>query len=94
MKEATDIVQQLLLTEKGTRLTENDNQYLFRVDESANKLQIKSAVEQLFKVKVTGVRTQRRRGKKKRERTWRYGKTASWKRAVVTLKEGDSIDLT
>jgi large subunit ribosomal protein L23 len=54
---------------------------------------VKQAVEQLFNVKVVSVNTMNRQGKKKRERTASFGKTADWKRAVVTLADGNSIDL-
>ncbi len=94
MKEAQQVVKNIIVTEKGTRLTEKENKYLFRVDATANKVDIKRAVEQLFGVKVDAVNTMRRKGKLKRERTMRYGRTSGWKRAVVTLKDGDTIDLT
>lgn len=94
MKEAHQIVKTLVVTEKGTRLMESDNKYLFKVFDDANKVDIKRAVEELFGVSVEKVNTLRRKGKRKRERTMRYGRTAGFKRAVVTLKEGDSIDLT
>lgn len=94
MKEPFAIVKELLVTEKGTLLTERGNQYLFRVDMAANKIEIKRAVEALFNVHVTKVNTLHRKGKKKRERTQNFGRTAETKRAVVTLKKGDSIDLT
>lgn len=94
MKEAQRIIKTILVTEKGTRLTEKENKYLFKVFDDANKLEIRRAVEELFGVKVEKVNTLRRKGKLKRERTMRYGRTAGWKRAVVTLKEGDQIDLT
>jgi len=94
MKESYQIVQNLLITEKGTRLTEKENKYLFRVHPAANKREIKQAVESLFGVNVEQVNTMLRKGKMKRERTMRYGRTAGWKRAVVTLKDGDTIDLT
>ena len=94
MKEARNIIRGMLLTEKGTHLSEKDNQYLFRVDPTANKIDIKRAVEEAFGVHVTKVNTMNRSGKKKRERTMQFGRTAGWKRAVVTLRQGDSIDLT
>lgn len=94
MKEAQQAIKKVLLTEKGTTLTEKSNQYFFRVDRAANKLEIKSAVENLFGVKVVRVNTMNRPGKRKRERSMNYGFTSPWKRAVVTLKEGDTIDLT
>lgn len=94
MKDAHDIIKHILLTEKGTRLTERNNQYFFKVARDANKMEIKRAVEELFKVHVTKVTTLNRLGKMKRGRTWRAGKTADWKRAGVTIKAGESIDLT
>ena len=87
------IIRKLLVTEKGTRLKESANQYLFEVDRDANKLEIKDAVQKQFKVKVQSVRTMTRKGKAKRLRTMSYGKTPDWKRAVVTLEAGQSIDL-
>jgi large subunit ribosomal protein L23 len=94
MKYAETIIKKMLVTEKGTRLNATGNQYLFRVDSGANKLEIKKAVETLFKVTVENVRTMTRPGKQKRLRSMQYGHTGRWKRAVVTLKEGDKIDLT
>jgi large subunit ribosomal protein L23 len=94
MKEGRTIIRKLLLTEKGTHLTEKENQYLFRVDPSANKIEIKNAVEKIFNVKVTKVNTMNRLGKHKRQRSMNYGMTSAWKRAVVTLKDGEKIDLT
>jgi large subunit ribosomal protein L23 len=94
MKEAHQIIVKLLLTEKGSRLTESENKYLFRVHKAANKLEIKRAIEDLFRVKVTKVNVHTRMGKMKRNRGQQYGQRPSWKRAVVTLKQGDKIDLT
>jgi large subunit ribosomal protein L23 len=74
-------------------LRADQNKYLFKVDPAANKLEIKLAVEDFFKVKVVKVNTMNYDGKKRRERTLHYGKKADWKRAVVTLKDGDKIDL-
>ncbi|MCF7847372.1 MAG: 50S ribosomal protein L23 [Kiritimatiellales bacterium] len=93
MKNSYDVVKKILLTEKGTRLSEEQNKYLFRVDPKANKVEIRAAVEELFKVRVMAVNTMRRKGKKKRERTANYGMTAAWKRAVVTVHEDDKINL-
>jgi large subunit ribosomal protein L23 len=92
MKDIYQVIDRALLTEKGTRLTEEENQYIFRVNPDANKLEIKAAVEEFFKVKVVSVNTMNRKGKKKRARTASAGKTADWKRAVVTLAEGSKID--
>lgn len=93
MKSSADIIQKILLTEKGTRLSEEQNKFLFRVSVTANKVEIKRAVEELFNVRVMAVNTMRRKGKKKRERTAHFGTTAAWKRAVVTLHAEDSINL-
>jgi len=93
MKHSADIVKRILLTEKGTRLSEEQNKYLFRVAREANKVEIKRAVEELFKVRVMAVNTMCRKGKKKRARTAQFGTTAAWKRAVVTLHADDSINL-
>ena len=92
MKDVYDVIQKVLLTEKGTRLSEEENKFIFQVNPAANKAEIKQAVEELFKVKVTAVNTMKRQGKKKRKRTANAGKTADWKRAVVTLAEGSNID--
>lgn len=92
MKDIYQVIDKALLTEKGTRLTEEENKYIFRVNPAANKMEIKQAVEEFFKVKVVSVNTMNRQGKKKRERTASAGKTANWKRAVVTLAEGSKID--
>jgi|TARA_B100000927_G_C16181797_1_gene355708 large subunit ribosomal protein L23 len=93
MKSSSELIKQILLTEKGTYLTESENKYQFRVSMNANKIEIKRAIEELFSVRVTAVNTMRRKGKKKRERTASYGTTAAWKRAVVTLHADDSINL-
>ncbi len=93
MKSSADIIKQILLTEKGTRLSEEQNKFLFRVAITANKVEIKRAVEELFNVRVMAVNTMRRKGKKKRERTAHSGTTSAWKRAVVTLHAEDSINL-
>lgn len=81
-----------LLTEKGTRLKEEGNQYIFRVAKTANKVEIRQAIEQLFKVSVLDVRTARVRGKVKRLGRFQ-GRRPDWKKAIATLKEGDSIEL-
>ena len=89
MNNSAEVIKKILLTEKGTRLSEEQNKFLFRVAREANKVEIKKAVEELFNVRVMAVNTMRRKGKKKRERTAHYGTTASWKRAVVTVNEED-----
>ena len=94
MKFSQDVIKTIALTEKGTRLTEQDNQYLFLVDRSANKIEIKRAVEELFKVDVERVNTLNRAGKVKRDRRNRYGRTSATKRAIVTVKTGQTIEYT
>ena len=88
------ILETIQLTEKGTGLREKYNQYLFKVHPAANKIEIKRAVESQFKVQVARVNVMNYRGKLRRERTAQFGRRPNWKRAVVTLKEGNSIDLT
>jgi large subunit ribosomal protein L23 len=94
MKPATEIVRAVQVTEKGSRLTEKENKVFFRVQRSATKADVKRAVEELFKVHVEKVHTMNRAGKQKRGRTATPGRTSSWKRAIVTLKAGDTIPLT
>lgn len=91
MREVHDIIISPLVTEKSTTQREGQNQYSFKVDKKANKIEIKEAVERLFKVKVTEVRTTMIRGKVKRLGR-RFGKRPDWKKAIVTVKEGDRID--
>ena len=92
MKGPYEVVQRPLLTEKGTRLKEEGNQYLFRVARTATKIEVKQAIEQLFKVKVAEVRTLRMQGKVKRMGRF-AGRRPGWKKAIVTLKAGHSIEL-
>jgi large subunit ribosomal protein L23 len=92
MRDPYQIVQTVLVTEKGTELADELGQYTFRVAKDANKIEIKAAVEALFDVKVSSVNTLNRKGKRKRMRTTRYGKRPDWKKAVVTLSEGE-IDI-
>ena len=92
MKNLYQIVKRPLLTEKSDRLRETDNQYCFEVAVGANKLEVKAAIESLFEVKVSSVRIQNRIGKAKRMGRF-TGKRADWKKAIVTLKEGEVIEL-
>ena len=86
------IIRRSLFTEKSTRQTETSNQYVFAVDNRANKRQIADAVEELFDVKVLQVRTQNRMGKV--HSMGRFsGRRADWKKAIVTLAEGDTIEV-
>ena len=93
MKDARDIVKSVQLSEKSTRLGEAENKYFFEVAKDANKIDIKRAVQELFKVTVVGVNTMNYMGKKRRARTRNFGRTPHWKRAVVTLKRGDKIEI-
>jgi large subunit ribosomal protein L23 len=91
MKEAQKIIRRPLVTEKSTQQKEVTRQYAFEVHPDANKIEIQSAVERLFKVRVVQVRTCNVLGKVKRLGR-RFGKRPDWKKAIVTLKEGDRID--
>ena len=89
--EARDILIRPIVTEKSTALMEQ-GKYTFRVPLAATKIQIRQAVEQIFKVKVQDVNTMRYEGKLKRMgRT--QGRRSDWKKAVVTLKPGEAIEL-
>jgi large subunit ribosomal protein L23 len=85
------IKRPLILTEKGNRLREDDNQYLFEVATRANKVQIRNAVETLFSVQVEKVRTLIVRGRMRRMGRG-HAKTRNWKKAIVSLKSGETID--
>ena len=89
-----EIIKTVRLTEKGTRQSEKYNQYTIVADCLATKPQIRQAVQELFKVKVVCVNTLNVRGKGRRQRTPQAGRTNNWKKAIVTLKEGDKIILT
>ncbi len=92
MNDPRSIVRRALITEKGTVLRETKNQYHFEVAREANKIEIKRAIEAIFSVKVDSVRTQQLRGKVKRQ--GRYsGKRSDWKKAIVTLKPDQKIEL-
>jgi large subunit ribosomal protein L23 len=87
-----DVIKRpLYLTEKGAKLREDLNKYTFEVDLGANKMQIKDAVETLFKVTVDDVHTLVMRGHMRRMGRG-YAKTRNWKKAIVTLREGETID--
>jgi len=90
-----EILKRPIVTEKYTKLGEKLNKYAFVVDKRANKLEIKKAVEEMYDVEVVDVNTMNYKGKVR----YRYtksgiisGRTAAFKKAIVTLKEGDSID--
>ena len=87
-----DIIKTLIRTEKGTFL-EPQRKYLFLVNNHSTKIQIKKAVEEIYKVKVLDVNTVIVPGKSKRVRQ-EFGYTSDWKKAIVTLKEGEKIEVT
>ena len=90
MKDPRKIIQVPLTTEKGSILREKDNKYIFQVDMRANRLEIKKAVEEIFKVKVDEVTTLIMHGKTKRFGRYQ-GKRPDWKKAIVKLKPGETI---
>ena len=91
-KRIYELIRSPIITEKATLLNEF-NQVSFRVPVDANKFEIKASVQELFKVKVTSVNTLRQKGKTKRFRG-RIGRRVETKKAIVTLAEGQSIDVT
>jgi large subunit ribosomal protein L23 len=91
MRGPEDIIQAPLISEKGSLLAESTQQVLFKVRPGANKIQVKKAVEALFKVKVVKVRMARYLGKVRRVGR-NLGRRPQWKKAYVTLREGDKID--
>lgn len=93
MKDPRDVILEPVVSEKSYGLLE-DNVYTFKVHTSASKPEIRDAVQAIFGVKVLKVNTLNRKGKRKRNRkTFTYGQRPTVKRALVTLAEGDSIDL-
>ncbi len=92
MKDPRDIIFAPVISEKSYDLIENSNTYTFMVDPRSNKTEIKQAIQEIFDVKVTSVNTQNRQGKVKRT-GWVTGKRKNVKRALVTLDEGQSIEL-
>jgi len=95
MKSPYDIIISTIVTERSTTLSEQSKhpKYTFVVAKDANKSEIKAAVEEIFRVKVTSVNTMNIQGKIKRLRANR-GMTPAWKKAVVTVREGERIDFT
>jgi large subunit ribosomal protein L23 len=91
MLEEYQILRKPMITEKSSTLKDNNNQVVFEVDPKANKSEISKAVEKLFKVTVLSVRTQNRSGKRKRLGK-HLGRRKSWKKAIVTLRQGDRVD--
>lgn len=91
MRNPEDVIIAPIVTEKSYRLANEENKYTFRVHPDANKIEIKNAVEKLFNVKVVKVNTINMKPKRKRLGKFE-GKTRRWKKAIVTLKEGDRIE--
>jgi len=89
--ENHQIIRRPLVTEKGTVARETYGQYLFEVDNRANKHQIKTAIQKLFNVHVTDVKTLNIRGKLKRVGK-SIGRRSNWKKAYITLKQGEKIE--
>lgn len=92
MRNVSEILVRPMVTEKSHVLLDQHGAYTFVVANDANKIEIAYAIEKQFNVKVTAVRTLRYAGKMKRMGKW-MGRKASWKKAVVTLAEGDSIEI-
>jgi len=92
MSDAYDIIKRPLLTEKATDLREHFNQVCFEVDSRANKREVAKAVEKIFNVKVTGVNIANTKPKPKRLGI-HHGYRTGYKKAIVSLKEGDTIDI-
>ncbi len=92
MKDLRDVILAPVVSEKSYDLIEKNNTYTFMVDPRSNKSEIKTAVEQVFGVRVLRVNTMNRKGKLKRQ-GWKMGKRKDTKRALVTLAVGNSIDL-
>ena len=91
MEDAYKIIKRPLITEKSTIIKEMHNQLAFEVDRRANKIEIRKAVERIFKVQVEDVRTMNYQGKRKRLGR-SEGRKRHWKKAVVTLKPGQKIE--
>jgi large subunit ribosomal protein L23 len=91
MKNSYDIILKPVITEKTVSMME-EGKYTFKVLKSANKFEIKNAIQEIFKVNVINVSTMNVKGKTKRMGR-SEGKTASWKKAIVTLKEGQQIEV-
>jgi large subunit ribosomal protein L23 len=92
LKDKYSIIKRPLFSEKNSRLKEKTGKYVFEVDRDANKIEIKKALEEIFEVTVLKVNTLNVLGKiRRRGRT--FGRRPNWKKAIVTLKEGDKISI-
>lgn len=92
MKTSHDIIRNMIRTEKGSQMLV-DNKYLFKVDVRANKVEVKKAVQEIYKVDVDKVHMINVKGKKRRVR-FHEGMTAAWKKAIVTLKPNNRIEVS
>jgi len=92
LKSNKDIISQAILSEKSTIIKEKENKYVFKVNPLANKHEIKHAIETAFGVKVTDIQTVNVKGKTKRLGRFE-GKRSSWKKAIIRLKEGNTIEI-
>ena len=89
MKNPYSIIETILVTERSMELAD-DNKYVFKVSPDANKIDIRGAIEEIYEVKVSAVNVMNRLGKKKRMgKSPKIGRRANWKKAIVTLSEGE-----
>lgn len=92
MKDSFDVIKAMVRTEKGSSMLPL-NKYLFWVDKAANKIEVKKAVKDIYKVTPSKINVINVKGKWKRVR-YHEGKTSGWKKVIVTLKSGEKIDIT
>jgi large subunit ribosomal protein L23 len=92
MKDPRTIVKRPVLTEKAVAMREKENKYCFEVSADANRIEVKSAIEELFKVKVLSVTTMNCRGKKRRMGRFE-GRRRDWRKVICKLREGDRIEV-
>jgi large subunit ribosomal protein L23 len=93
MNDPYAVIKTVVLSEKSNTLTEEKNKYTFKVDKKATKIDVARAVKAIWGVDAQSVNTINCKGKKRRQRTKFAGTTANWKKAIVTLKTDDSIDI-
>ncbi len=93
MKNPSSIIKTVRLTEKTSRQSESASKYVFEVSVDANKMQIRNAVQLFFGKRVKSVNTINQCGKQRRSRTAAAGRTGAWKKAVVTLAAGETIEI-
>jgi large subunit ribosomal protein L23 len=91
MKNQFGFISKPYITEKVLLMNEEQNKVVFKIDKTVNKIELKKAIESIFNVTVEAINTLNIRGKKKRLGKWE-GRRADWKKAIVTLKEGDTIE--